>query len=270
MNLDFSVLLSIYKKELPAYLQTAMQSIWDDQIIKASQIVLVKDGPLTPELDIVINKWQEKLGKVLTIVSIEVNGGLAAALNKGLKYCKYELVARMDIDDIAVPERFEKQIAFMRNNPEVSVCSGLIEEWSEDFAYKISERRLPLTHQEIKEFAKRRSPISHPAAMFRKSAVLAVGGYPNIYPEDYPLWGKMLSAGYKFANLPDLLLKMRVGDALTERRGLQFLKGEIEIYRYLRDIGFINQFEFLFNCVSRGLVRLSPTWLKKIFYKYLR
>ena len=195
---------------------------------------------------------------------------MAVALNEGLKYCNYELVARMDTDDIAMPNRFEKQFAFMQNNPEVVVCSGLIEEWSQDYSYKISERYLPLTHQEIAKFAKYRSPISHPAVIFRKSAVLAVGGYPNIYPEDYPLWGKMLSQGYKFANLPDLLLKMRVGNALTERRGLEFLKGEIKIYRYLCDIGFINQFEFLFNCISRGLVRLSPTWLKKIFYKYLR
>lgn len=268
--MNFAVLLSVYIKENPYFLNQALVSIWDSQVLKPTQIILVLDGPLTSDLEKVTKEWALKLGSVFNLVQLSSNVGLAAALNEGLKHCKYELVARMDTDDIAVPERFEKQVAFMQNNPEVSVCSGLIEEWSEDFAYKISERRLPLTHQEIKKFAKRRSPISHPAAMFRKSAVLAVGGYPNIYPEDYPLWGKMLSAGYKFANLPDLLLKMRVGDALTERRGLQFLKGEIKIYRYLRDIGFINQFEFLFNCVSRGLVRLSPTWLKKIFYKYLR
>lgn len=268
--MNFSVLISVYLKESPFAFNNALDSVYTGQVIKPSQIVLVQDGSLTIELYNMISSWKKKLGDILTIISLEQNVGLATALNEGLKYCKYELVARMDTDDIAMPERFEKQYAFMQTHPEVSVCSGLIEEWSEDFAYKISERHLPLTHQEIKKFAKRRSPMSHPAVMFRKSAVLAVGGYPNIYPEDYPLWGKMLSAGYKFANLPDLLLKMRVGDALTERRGLQFLKGEIKIYRYLRDIGFINQFEFLFNCVSRGLVRLSPTWLKKIFYKYLR
>lgn len=269
-NDSFAVLLSVYYKEDPVFLYESLVSIWNDQLLKPAQIVLVQDGPLTPELVNVVEAWSSRLGSVLCSVSLLKNVGLAAALNEGLKHCKHEIVARMDTDDISVPERFEKQFSFMKNNPEIAVCSGLIEEWSQDFLHKISERRLPLFHQEIMRFAKRRSPISHPAVMFRKSAVLAVGGYPSIYPEDYPLWGKMLSQGYKFANLPDLLLKMRVGNALTERRGLEFLKGEIKIYRYLRDIGFINQFEFLFNCFSRGVVRLSPTWLKKIFYKYLR
>lgn len=266
----FTVLISVYSKEVSFFLNEALSSIWDEQSVKPAQIVLVQDGPLTPHLDAVLTGWKEKLGDVLTLVPLVKNVGLAAALNEGLKHCQHELVARMDTDDIAVPSRFEKQFIFMQNNPEVAVCSGLIEEWSQDFSYKISERRLPLTHQEIAKFAKRRSPISHPAVMFRKSAVLAVGGYPNIYPEDYPLWGSMLAQGYIFANLPDLLLKMRVGNALTERRGLQFLKGEIKIYKYLLDVGFINRFEYLTNCILRGVVRLSPVWLKKIFYKYLR
>lgn len=268
--MSFSVLLSVYAKEQPGYFNQAFLSIWDQQTLKPNQIVLVKDGPLTAELDAEIQGWQEKLGEVLTVVELPENVGLGAALNEGLKACKHELVARMDTDDIAMPDRFEKQFTFMQNNPNVAVCSGLIEEWSQDYSYKISERRLPLTHQEIAKFAKRRSPISHAAVMFRKSAVLAVGGYPNIYPEDYPLWGSMLAQGYIFANLPDLLLKVRVGNALTERRGLQFLKGEIKIYKYLLDIGFINRFEYLTNCILRGVVRLSPVWLKKIFYKYLR
>lgn len=269
-NNSFSVLLSVYYKEESKYLNGSLISIWDDQILKPSQIVLVQDGPLTQELANVLEAWSAKLGSVLCLIPLLKNVGLAAALNEGLKYCKYEIVARMDTDDIAIPDRFEKQFTFMQNNPEVAVCSGLIEEWSQDFSYKISERCLPLTHQEIAKFAKRRSPISHPAVMFRKTAVLAVGGYPNIYPEDYPLWGSMLAQGYIFANLPGLLLKMRVGNALTERRGLQFLKGEIKIYKYLLNIGFINRFEYLTNCILRGVVRLSPVWLKKIFYKYLR
>lgn len=268
--LDFTVLMSIYYKENFEWFERALVSIWDEQTVKPTQIVLVQDGSLTEELSAVLTNWKEKLGDVLTLVPLGKNVGLAAALNEGLKHCQYELIARMDTDDIAMPDRFEKQFTFMQNNPDVAVCSGLIEEWSQDFSHKISERRLPLTHQEIAKFAKRRSPISHPAVMFRKSAVLAVGGYPNIYPEDYPLWGSMLAQGYIFANLPDLLLKMRVGNALTERRGLQFLKGEIKIYKYLLDVGFINRFEYLTNCILRGVVRLSPVWLKKIFYKYLR
>lgn len=230
----------------------------------------MKDGPLTPELDRVVSDWKLKLGQKLTVVLLERNMGLAAALNVGLRYCKNELVARMDTDDISVPVRFEKQMDFMQKNPDVAVSSGLIEEWSQDYSYKVSERRLPLVHEDILRFAKFRSPMSHAAVMYRKSAVLAVGGYPRIYPEDYPLWGAMLVKGYVFANLPDLLLKVRVGDAINERRGVEFLKGEIEIFKYLHAIGFINRFEVFLNCLARGAVRLSPTFLKKVFYKYSR
>lgn len=266
----FSVLLSVYIKENPSFLTRALTSIWDEQVLKPSQIVLVQDGPLTAELESIISQWASRLGSVFCPVPLPQNVGLAAALNEGLNHCQYELVARMDTDDIAVPERFEKQYAFMQSHPDIAVSSGLIEEWSQDFSYKVSERRLPLTHTDIVKFAKSRSPMSHPAVMFRKSAVLAVGGYPSIYPEDYALWGSMLAKGYRFANLPDLLLKMRVGDALVDRRGLQFLKGEIKAYKYLLDVGFINRYEFLSSSVLRGVVRLSPVWLKKVFYKYLR
>lgn len=267
---SFSVLLSVYNKEHSNYLDSAMSSIWDSQTLQPNQIVLVKDGPLTVELEKVIKKWKSRLSTKITIIPLAKNVGLAAALNEGLKHCKYELIARMDTDDIATSDRFEKQYKFMMENPDLSVCSGLIEEWSQDFSYKVSERKLPLTHDEIFKFAKFRSPISHPAVMFRKSAVLDVGGYPSIYPEDYPLWGTMLASGYRFANLPDLLLKMRVGDALTERRGLEFLKGEFKVYKHLLDIGFINHFEYVLSCTIRTVVRLSPTWLKKVFYKIFR
>lgn len=268
--MSFSVLLSIYTKEQPSYFQAALASIWDEQILKPTQIVLVQDGPLTKELNAVISEWKNKLGSILTTVPLKHNVGLGAALNVGLQHCKYELVARMDTDDIAMPTRFGKQIDFMHKKPDIAVCSGVIEEWSQDFSYKISERKLPLLHNEIVDFAKSRSPISHPAAMFRKTAILEVGGYPVIYPEDYPLWGEMLVKGYIFANLPELLLKMRVGNALTERRGLAFLKGEIAVFKYLNEAGFISKYEMTRNIVQRTIVRLSPNWLKEILYKYAR
>lgn len=270
MNNNFSALLSVYYKENPNFLNKALESIWDEQTLKPSQIVLAQDGPLTPELDAVLGIWKEKLDDILTLVPLPINVGLGAALNEGLKHCTNELVARMDTDDISLPERFSKQVQFMRDNPNIAVSSGLIEEWDKDFFTRISERKLPLTHKEILIFAKSRSPLSHPAVIFRKSDVLAVGGYPSIYPEDYPLWGAMLAKGYTFANLPDLLLKMRVGDALSKRRGLKFLKGEAKLFQFLYDVGFLNKYELCRNILQRSIVRLSPTWMKKILYKYAR
>jgi len=268
--MKFSVLMSVYNRESADFLSRAIESIYEEQILKPSEIVLVKDGPLGADLEAVIFEWKNKLGDLLTVVPLKFNVGLAKALNKGLEYCMYELVARMDTDDIALPERFEKQVNFMLNNPDVAVSSGCIEEWNQDFSVKISERRLPLDHNSILIFAKKRSPISHPAVIFRKSAVLAVGGYPTIYPEDYPLWGTMLAQGYKFANLPDVLLKMRVGNALVERRGKEFLKGEIKVFKHLYAVGLISRYELFRNVVVRSFVRLSPVLVKKILYKYFR
>lgn len=121
--LDFTVLMSIYYKENFEWFERALVSIWDEQIVKPTQIVLVQDGSLTEELSAVLTNWKEKLGDVLTLVPLGKNVGLAAALNEGLKHCQYELIARMDTDDIAMPDRFEKQFTFMQNNPDVAVCS---------------------------------------------------------------------------------------------------------------------------------------------------
>ncbi|GHV72345.1 hypothetical protein AGMMS49928_29020 [Spirochaetia bacterium] len=126
--MKFSVLLSVYKNEKPEYLNRALVSIWDDQTLKPDQIVLVEDGQLTSELDKVIDEWQQRLSDIFTVVNLPENVGLGAALNEGLKYCKHDLVARMDTDDVSLPDRFEKQIAFMNNNPQIAVSSAFIEE----------------------------------------------------------------------------------------------------------------------------------------------
>ncbi|GHA88648.1 glycosyltransferase [Modicisalibacter luteus] len=266
----FCVLLSVYKKEKPEYFHEAFSSIWFNQQLKPDQIVLVKDGPLTPELNAVIMRWKEILGDVITIVNLSKNAGLGAALNAGIKLCKYELIARMDTDDVAFPDRFEKQVSFMIEHPEIAVSSGQIEEWDQGLCKKLYERHLPLKHEDIVIFAKKRSPISHPAVIFRKSAVQEVNGYPKIYPEDFPLWVSMIVAGYKFANLPDFVLKMRVGDALMKRRGRGFLKGEVSVFRHMLRLGFIDKPQFIYNVASRAAVRLSPWFAKKIFYRSFR
>src|SRR5690625_1362004 len=266
----FTALLSVYRNETPLALSSSIESVWGNQSTKPNQIVLVQDGPLTPELYATIAYWQRQLGDVLEIVPLKENVGLAAALNEGLKHCKYELVARMDTDDIALPNRFELQLKFMQSHPDIAVCSGQVDEYSQDLTEHLSTRTLPLRHEQILEFAKKRNPISHPCVMFKTSAVLEVGGYPNIYPEDYPLWVLMLAKGYKFANLPETLVKMRVGDALTARRGAKFLRGELEIFKLMRDIGFINKFEYWVNVVQRAFVRLGPAWFKKLLYKFMR
>lgn len=267
----FSALLSIYSKEHPSYLQQALTSIWDEQTLKPTQIVLVQDGPLTAELNAVIAEWQDKLGAILTIVPLEQNVGLGAALNIGLQHCEHELVARMDTDDIAMPTRFEKQIAFMQQNPDIAASSAQIEEWNTELTQKLDQRNLPTEPEAVARFAKRRSPLSHPVSICRKSAVLAVGGYPPLRKaQDCALWALLLVKGYKLANLPEMLLKMRTGDELLNRRGWSYFKQELQLLKFQKEIGFLSSLDFLINATLRAALRLPPNFIKNIVYRAAR
>ena len=269
--MNFCVLISVYAKDSFVFFERALESIWNDQSLKPNQVVLVQDGPLSKELCGVIDSWVAYLGEeVLTLVTLDENLGLASALNEGLKYCRYDLVARMDADDIAMPQRFEQQIKYMADNPDVAASSGIIEEFI-DSDVIISKRVLPLVNEDIVVFAKKRSPLSHPAAVFRKKVVEAVGGYPLLRnAQDYALWSLLIVKGYKLANLNMTLVRMRSGSEMMDRRSFSYLKREFKLLRYQRRIGFLSLREYVFNMVSRTVLRLSPYFIKIWFYKYLR
>ncbi len=264
--MKFSVLMSVYSKDNPNYLEESLKSILL-QTSQAAEIILVEDGNLTVELDYVIKNYSQKL----PIVNVKIlrNKGLAAALNEGLKFCTYDLVLRMDSDDIAMPFRFEKQVAFMRKNSQISVSSSWIEE-RYDMLKVGFVKKLPEKHFEILVFSKRRSPINHPVAIFRKKDVIAVGGYPLIFPEDYALWSLMLVKDYKFANIPEVLLQMRTGSDFMSRRGINFFKGEIKLLKYQKDIGFLTSYEYLINLIIRASLRLPPPIFRKLLYQFAR
>lgn len=157
----------------------------------------------------------------------------------------------------------------MQSFPRIAVSSGYIEEFN-GTGDVFSHRLLPLEHSALVKFAKKRSPLSHPAVIFQKNAIVKVGGYPNIYPEDYLLWIRVIQDGFQIGNIPHILVKMRTGDGFLSRRGWRFFKGEIYIYRYMLNTDFINFFEFLFLLFSRAIVRLSPNWIKILLYRYMR
>src|SRR5690606_14773674 len=266
-----SVLLSVYKNERPEFLDHALASIYDDQQLKPDQIVLVKDGVLTPELEAVLTAWQEKLGDVLTVVALLQNVGLGAALNEGLKHCKHELVARMDTDDVALPDRFAKQVEFMQANPDIVASSAILEEWDLGLQKKQGTRNLPLEPDAVLKFAKRRSPLSHPVAIYRKKIVLEHGGYPLLRKaQDYGLWSLLLSKGYKLANLPDVLLKMRTGNEMLGRRGWEYFKHEYRLLKYQREIGFLSYSGFIVNVLLKGGLRVAPDFVKRWAYRFAR
>lgn len=266
----FSVLLSVYVKEKPQYLSLALKSIWNDQTLKPSEIILVKDGPLTAELDLVIQDAKNSMP--LKTVSLPQNLGLGIALQKGIYECSNDLIARMDTDDIAIPSRFEQQVDFMENNKDISLLSSNISEFATDPNVSTGIRSVPMTHDAILQFAKRRNPMNHMAVMYRRSAVLASGNYQTFHGyEDYYLWVRMLLKGYKAANLDLVLIKARGGrDLLSRRQGVKFFKEELRLQNEFHKLGLTNRTEYYTNVFLRATPRLFPIFIFKIIYKLLR
>src|SRR5690606_26872976 len=217
---SFSVLMSVYSKERASYLQQALNSL-SAQTLRPSQIVIVEDGPLDNDLRRVIEQYTALLP--LTLVQLDTNVGLARALNAGLLKCEHEIIVRMDSDDQALPERFYRQLQFLEQHPEIDVVGSWIIETSEDITVDVTLKRLPCEHTNIVAFSKWRNPIAHPAVAFRRDAVKKAGMYPLIFPEDYALWSTMIVQGYRFANIPEVLLRMRTGNSFLNRRGIDFL-----------------------------------------------
>ena len=269
---EYSVLMSLYYKEKPEYLKKAIESI-QVQLFPTDDFVLVCDGPLNPELDAVIAAKQQEMGDVLNVVRIAKNGGLGNALNQGIKHCKNELVARMDSDDIAYSDRCKKQIDVFNMHPEVSICSGIVEEFTTNPEVVDTRRVLPETNDEIVKFAKKRNPFNHPCVMYKKSAVEDVGSYQDFYLlEDYYLWLRMLMAGYQGYNIQDPLLHMRAGSEMYMRRaGLKYARTQVRLFKFMRDKGFIGKGQYIKSCVIRSGSALAPNGLRKfMFEKVLR
>ncbi|MCC5873510.1 MAG: glycosyltransferase [Gammaproteobacteria bacterium] len=258
----FSVLMSVYSKERAEYLADALESL-TVQTLRSDEVVLVEDGAIGDSLRDVIDCYRDRLN--IKSVLLPENIGLAGALNEGLAHCSHELVARMDADDVALPQRFATQVAFMEEHPEIAASGALIEEF-DDCGRILGRRVVPTDHESIYLFAKLRSPLSHPVTIFRKSAVESVGGYPRLFPEDHALWSLMLMRGYRMANLPKVLLRMRTNSGFFDRRGWAFCRGEIGVILFQRRIGFVSAPRAGVNICARIMLFLAPPRLRRLIY----
>lgn len=269
--MKFSVLMSIYHKEKVEYLNRAMKSIWDEQTIKPDEIVLVQDGKLTQELYEEIGNWKEKLKDILVIVPLEQNVGLGDALNIGMKYCTYELISRMDTDDISLPHRFEKQLEVFENS-DIDICSSWVSEFDNSENEIVSYRKIPEKHEEIVTYSKMRNGINHPAVMYKKEVVEKAGGYKKMmWFEDYYLWARMILNGAKFYNIQEPLVNMRAGYGQLERRGgFKYAIEEFKFLKKLKEIGFLSTSQFMKSVVIRFIARVLPKSLLKNIYKKIR
>lgn len=267
----FTVLMSTYYKENPEYARQALKSIFN-QTLLPNEVVLVEDGPLTDKLYEVIEEYRSKQ-PIIKIIQLKERKELGDALNIGLQHCSYNLIVRMDSDDINKPQRFERQVSFMTKHPEIDVMSAWIDEFNTTTGKIISVRKLPENNDEIKRFCKKRNPINHPSVIFKKNKVLDSGGYQHFYLfEDYYLWVRMIMNGCRFYNLQESLLNFRLSSNTFNRRGgLIYLRTENEFQRLLYKIKFISFPKMVINISIRSFVRILPNKLRGFLYlKYLR
>ena len=265
--MKFSVLISVYYKEIPQYLDQALNSITDGQLLKPNEIVLVKDGPLTKDLDKVIDKYQSKYPEIFKIIFLNENFGLGKALNIGLLNCTYNLVARMDGDDISKPERFKEQIKIFKENLELVIVGSWIDEFDiEDNKMKIkSTRKVPEKTIEIYNELKFKCAFNHPSVMYKKDKILEVESYTQEFLlEDYYLWIKLARKKYEMFNIQKSLLYFRMNKNTFKRRGgIKLLLNDIKFQKKLYKIRFINFIEFLRNILIWGVYRIIPLTLRE-------
>ena len=270
--MKFSILLSIYKKEKANHFKQALDSILN-QTMEASEIVIIKDGPLSQELENICIEFDRRYKGMFKFVLLKKNQGLGKALQIGLRYCTYDIVARMDTDDIAKKDRFEKQIREFEKDDKLAILGSSIEEFSTTPDLIDSIRNVPLSNHEIRKYAKMRNPFNHMTVMFRKSAVLDVGSYqPFHLNEDYYLWYRLLNKGYKAKNLSESLVYARVDKNMFQRRGgVKYFLQEVKLQNIFYTNHFINTFEYVRNIGMRMSARLLPNAIRGILYrKYMR
>lgn len=266
----FSVLISVYKNDNPQHFRDSLASVIGQTLIPEN-IVLVVDGEVTTVLKEEIRKLKSQIGDCLDVVSLPENVGLGAALAIGLSRCRFDIVARMDSDDISISDRFRKQFNYLVSNPDVAVVGAHIEEFDSEPGDLSRFRKLPLAYPELKQFAKKRNPLNHPSVMFRKDIIQEVGGYLHMpYFEDYFLWVRLLHRGFKIANIDEVLLYFRVGQGMLGRRhGFGYAIYEYRFFKEIMRLGFINTAQFISVVSFRFPVRIMPMNALKIVYKLL-
>lgn len=266
-----SVLMSLYIKEKPEYFRAAMDSILA-QNYRADEIVLIEDGPLTEELYAAVEEYEKKCNGIdeprLVIHAFEKNMQLGRALAKGVELCKNELIARMDTDDIACPDRLYKETLFMENHKEVSVVGGAIREFNDEGTVD-RIKQMPQSQEEILEYSKVRNPLNHMTVMYRRTAILEIGNYMHFpFLEDYSLWSRMLVKNYQIRNLPDILVNARTSMGLVKRRsGWQYYQLFKRLRKMQHKLGMTNALEYIRVRIGTFVILMMPGRLKEFIYK---
>ena len=267
-SVKFSVLMSVYYKETPEFLDLSLKSVLIDQTVVPSEVVLVKDGPLTNDLEMVLSNYLSLFPKIIKIVALEENVGLGKALQIGLEHCKYDLVMRMDTDDIAVKNRFELQLAYMLTHKNVSAVGGYIGEFENDINEELRVKTMPCNYDDLLKYAQFRNPLNHMTVCFRKKDILEVGNYkPLYYLEDHYLWARLIIAGKKIENIPEILVYARIGNGFNARRGnKKYISGWRYLQKYMYDNKFIGLIKRERNMLGMYAMVYVPSGVRGFLY----
>ena len=269
----FSVATSVYKNDSAEFFDRALSSIMVEQTVIPDEVVLVVDGPVGEDIEKVIQDYQDK-GLPLKAIRLEQNGGLGNALKIAVENCSNELIARMDSDDVAVKDRFEQQLNILQQDQSIDIIGGDITEFIGQEDNIVGLRNCPKTDAEIKAYMKKRCALNHVSVMFKKSAVLKAGNYQDWFcNEDYYLWIRMLLSDCVFANTGTVLVNVRVGKEMYQRRGgLKYYKSEKALQKYMRKNKIIGFGTYLSNVMKRFIVQvLLPNKLRAwVFKKFAR
>lgn len=267
MNKQISVLMSVYKNDDPNHLRRSIESILN-QTLPPTEVIIVVDGPVeTPIMD-VITEFEDN--PLINCIRLPENVGLGLALAEGMKYCKYNFIARMDSDDVARLDRFELQMNCFDENPDLDIVGSNISEFIGEESNIVSYRNLPECDKDIKLFMKYRCGFNHMTVMFKKSSVLSVGGYKDLhYNEDYYLWVRMQLANLTFANISKALVNVRIGEDMYARRGgMKYFKSELFIQNYMLKNRIISPFVYCSNVLKRFIVQIClPNDIRAFVFK---
>lgn len=261
---SFSVAIAVYKRDNPTYFDRALSSITELQTVMPNEIVLVVDGPVSEELNKVIRTYEDKYD-IFNVIRLKKNGGLGNALKIAVENARYDLVARMDSDDVSLPSRFEEQLKYFLKYPETEIVGGDITEFIGDEEKIVGKRSVPRDNESIREYMKKRCAMNHVSVMYRKTAVQSAGGYQDWFcNEDYYLWIRMWLNGTTFANTGTILVNVRVSEEMYQRRGGEaYFKSEKGLQDYMLKHRMIDHSTYISNIVKRFIIqKLMPNKIR--------
>lgn len=265
---NFSVLMSLYIKEKPEFARMCFDSLLN-QTVQAEEWVIIEDGPLSQEMYALLEEYQRKKPGLIKRVPLKKNMGLGEALRIGVIKCKNELIARMDTDDIAKEDRFEKQLSVFEENKRLDICGSQIDEFENTINHIVARRTVPIKHEDIVQYQKRRDAFNHMTVMFKKTSVVNSGNYMHCpLMEDTYLWVRMIMNNCQCMNIDESLVYARVGHDMFDRRGgWDYLKKYIIGRKMVKETGFISTFDFVYTVLVQIIVTLVPTSAREWLFK---